>query len=260
MSTIVLNEHDWAKEQIDNKTLGSKPYETFCRVAKYYLDNGATKKEARRQLDSFLLMCEPTASLPKWSETLDYAIKRASKYDAIDIDCIKISKPEMDKIDSLNGKQLRRLAFALLCLAKYWDIVNAHGDHWVNSKDCDIMRMANINTSIKRQSLMYHTLSELGLIRFSKKIDNTNVRVCFIEDGETAMEVSDFRNLGYQYLKYHGEPYFECENCGLTVKQSNKTTGRKQKYCQDCAAEIKIQQTINSVMRRRAKLSINKRV
>lgn len=260
MSTIVLNEHDWAKEQIDNKTLGSKPYETFCRVAKYYLDNGATRKEARRQLDSFLLMCEPTASLPKWSETLDCAIKRASKYDAIDIDSITISKPEMDKIDSLNGKQLRRLAFALLCLAKYWDIVNTHGDHWVNSKDCDIMRMANINTSIKRQSLMYHTLSELGLIRFSKKIDNTNVRVCFIEDGETAMEISDFRNLGYQYLKYHGEPYFECENCGLTVKQSNKTTGRKQKYCQDCAAEIKIQQTINSVMRRRAKLSINKRV
>lgn len=251
MSTIVLNEHDWAKEQIDNKTLGSKPYETFCRVAKYYLDNGATKKEARRQLDSFLLMCEPTASLPKWSETLDCAIKRASKYDAIDIDCIKISKPEMDKIDSLNGKQLRRLAFALLCLAKYWDIVNTHGDHWVNSKDCDIMRMANINTSIKRQSLMYHTLSELGLIRFSKKIDNTNVRVCFIEDGETAMEISDFRNLGYQYLKYHGEPFFECENCGLTVKIRNNT-GRKQKYCDGCAVEIHTQQIVNSVMKRRA--------
>ena len=139
MSTIVLNEHEWAKEQIDNKSLGSKPYETFCRVAKYYLDNGATKREARRQLDSFLLMCEPTASLPKWSETLDFAVKRAAKYDAIDIDCIEITKPEIDKIDSLNGKQLRRLAFALLCLAKYWDIVNVHGDHWVNSKDCEII-------------------------------------------------------------------------------------------------------------------------
>ena len=103
---------------------------------------------------------------------------------------------------------------------------------------------------------MYHTLSELGLIRFSKKIDNTNVRVEFIEDGEVAVRVSDFRNLGYQYLKYHGEPYFECENCGLTVRQNNKKTGRRQKYCQSCAAEIKIQQTINSVMRRRAKTTI----
>ena len=78
----------------------------------------------------------------------------------------------------------------------------------------------------------------------------------FIEDGEVAVRVSDFRNLGYQYLKYHGEPYFECENCGLTVRQNNKKTGRRQKYCQSCAAEIKIQQTINSVMRRRAKTTI----
>ena len=255
MNTIVLNEHDWAKEQIDNKTLGSKPYETFCRVARYYLDEGMSKRSVRKQLDTFLLMCEPTASLPKWSETLDYAVTRAAKYSAIDIDHIDISKTEMDTIDSLNSRQIRRLAFTLLCLAKYWDIVNTHGDHWVNSKDSDIMRMANINTSIKRQSLMYHTLCELGLIRFSKKIDNTNVRVNFINDGKPVMHVSDFRNLGYQYLKYHGEPYYECENCGLTVKRKDSSAGRKQKYCPDCAVEKYIQQSVNSVMRQRARQS-----
>ena len=252
MNTIVLNEHEWAKEQIDNKSLGSKPYETFCRVARYYLDEGMSKRNVRKQLDSFLLMCEPTASLPKWSETLDYAVARATKYSAIDIDHIDISKSEMDKIDSLNGRQVRRLAFTLLCLAKYWDVVNVHGDHWVNSKDSDIMRMANINTSIKRQSLMYHTLCELGMVRFSKKIDNTNVRVNFIDNGEPIMQVSDFRNLGYQYLKYHGEPYYKCENCGITVKVKNNGVGRKPKYCSSCAMEIHVQQAINSVMQRRA--------
>lgn len=251
MNTIVLNEHDWAKEHIDNKSLDSKPYETFCRVARYYLDEGMSKRNARKQLDNFLLMCEPTASLPKWSETLDYAIAHAVKYKAIDIDHIDISKQEMKIVDSLDGKQIRRLAFTLLCLAKYWDMVNTHGDHWVNSKDSDIMRMANINTSIKRQSLMYHTLAELGLIRFSRKIDNTNVRVGFITDGDTAVQVSDFRNLGYQYLMYHGEPYYVCENCGLTVKGNKKLTGRKAKYCIECATEIHMQQKINSVMRSR---------
>lgn len=252
--TIVLNEHEWAEDMINSHSLGDKPYETFCRVAKYYLDKDYSKKEVRKMLDNFLIQCEPTASVPKWSETLDFAVKRASKYEAIKIDSIDITKPEMEIIDSLEGRQIKRLAFTLLCLAKYWDVVNPQGDHWVNSKDNEIMRMANINTSIKRQSMMYHTLKQQGLIKFSKKVDNTNVRVCFIKDGEVAMSISDFRNLGYQYLKYHGENYFECANCGVTVKPKDKVgAGRPQKYCPACALEIHMQQKINSMMRNRSK-------
>lgn len=252
--TIVLNEHEWAKEKIDSRSLGSKPFETLSRVARYYIDKDYSKKEVRSMLDTFLLQCDPATSLPKWSETLDYALARALKYNAIKIDCIEISKPEMDKINSLDGKQVRRLAFTLLCLAKYWDIVNPHGDHWVNTKDSEIMRMANINTSIKRQSLMYHQLNMAGLIQFSKKVDNTNVRVCFITPGITELRVSDFRNLGYQYLKFHGEPYFECHNCGVVAKIHDPVRGAKQKYCKDCAVEVAMQQRVNSVMRQRNKM------
>jgi len=248
--TIVLNEHDWARECIETRNLGKKPFETLCRVAKYYLDKDYGKKEARKATEQFLLQCEPTASLPKWADTLELALNRALKYDAIQIDGIEITAPEMAKIDALEGKQVRRLAFTLLCLAKYWNLVNPNCDSWVNNKDSEIMRMANINTSIKRQSLMYYNLNELGMVQFSRRVDNTNVRVCFIEDGETVMTITDFRNLGYQYLKYHGEPYFECANCGLVLKQ-NTSVGRNLKYCADCALEIKMQQNINSVMRQR---------
>ncbi len=252
--TVVLNEHEWAKEMIETKSLGKKPFETLSRVAKYYIDKSYSKKDVRKMLDTFLIQCDPSASLPKWSNTIDYALERALKYDAITIDYINISKPELEIIDNLDGTQLRRLAFTLLCLAKYWDIVNPNGNHWVNSKDCDIMRMANINTSIKRQSQMYYTLNSMGLIQFSKKVDNTNVRVCFLHDGEDILQISDFRNLGYQYLQYQGEPYFKCKNCGITTRYdnpANKNSLSKQKYCKSCAAELNIQQTINSVMRRR---------
>ena len=61
--------------------------------------------------------------------------------------------------------------------------------------------MANIKTSIKRQSLMFAELRNAGFIRFSKKIDNLNVQVLFMTPGETAIHIQDFRNLGYQYLK-----------------------------------------------------------
>ena len=251
--SIVLNEHYYAEQAIQTRSLGKKPSETLSRVARYYIDScdSANKKTIRSKLDLFLLQCDSTASIPKWSKMLDFATDWAFKHEAIQIDSIIITKPEMDKIDSLDGKQIRRLAFVLLCLSKYWNIVNSQNDNWVNSKDNEIMAFANINTSIRRQCAMYATLRDTGLIQFSKKVDNTNVRVCFAEDGDVAMTITDLRNLGYQYLKYHGEPYFECTNCGITVKIDEPARGRKQKYCKECAVEIKTKQNVNAVMRHR---------
>lgn len=250
---IVLNEHYSAERAIETRCLGKKPSETLSRVARYYIDEceAANKKSIRDRLDVFLLQCDSTASIPKWSKMLDFAVDWAFKHKAINIESIVITIPEMQKIDSLDGKQIRRLAFVLLCLSKYWDIVNKQNDHWVNSRDNEIMAFANINTSIRRQCAMYTILRDRGLIQFSKKVDNTNVRVCFEEDGDTAMVITDLRNLGYQYLKYHGESYFDCENCGITTKISEPSRGRKQKYCRECAVEIRTRQNVNAVMRQR---------
>ena len=249
---IVLNEIDWARDALQSNSLGSKPYETLCRVAKYYVHDGYTKQKIRKKLEDFLLRCDPKASIPKWSNTIDYAIKYAMKHPAVEIDGVQITNNEIKKISALSGKQIRRLAFTLLCLAKYYDIVNPNGDHWVNSEDNEIMRMANISTSIRRQSEMFHQLWKLGLIQFAKKVDNTNVRVLFVDDSDdVAMTITDFRNLGYQYLMYQGDPFFVCENCGIVTKIKNPDVGRKQKYCPSCAKEIQLQQIMNSVMRKR---------
>lgn len=248
--SIVLRENDWAEKMIRSCSIGKRPSETLRRVARYYMDTyGMSQEAARKKLDLFLLQCNPTASLPKWSDALDYAVAHANKYPAICIESISITDREMAKIDSLGGKQIRRLAFTLLCLSKYWNMVTGKNDGWVNSKDNEIMAMANIKTSIKRQSAMYGELNELGFIQFSRKVDNTNVRVCFAEDGEEVMRITDLRNLGYQYLMYHGEPYFVCDNCGTTTKILNKDNIRRQKYCPECASIVKMRKNIESAMR-----------
>lgn len=249
--SIVLNEYEWAERMISNHELGKKPIETLNRVAKYYLENRYSKREIRKLLDTFLTQCDPSVSLVHWSETLDRVAKNVGKFPLIRLDGVRITQKELDKIESLGGKQVRRLAFTLLCVAKYWDAVSESNNHWVNSSDKEIMQMANINTSIKRQSLMFAELRDAGLIKFSKKIDNLNVQVLFIEPGETAIHIQDFRNIGYQYLKHYGAPYFDCVNCGLTVKIQEPTRGRRQKYCPSCAIELHTKQKVDSVMRRR---------
>lgn len=249
--SIVLNEYEWAERMINGHELGKKPIETLSRVAKYYYANQYSKKEVRKLLDTFLTQCDPSVSLVHWSDTLDRVAKSVDKFPIICLDGIRISQKELEKIETLGGKQVKRLAFTLLCVAKYWDAVSDSNNHWVNSSDKEIMQMANINTSVKRQSMMFGELRDAGFIRFSKKIDNLNVQVMFMEDGEAAMYIQDFRNIGYQYLKHYGEPYFDCVNCGITVKIQEPTKGRRQKYCPSCAVELHTKQKVESVMRRR---------
>lgn len=253
--SLVLNEYEWAENAISNHDLGRKPVETLNRVAKYYFYNHYSKREVRHQLDLFLLQCDPMTPLVQWSGLLDKIAGNVDKYKLIQVDGVDIYEEELARIAALRGRQIKRLAFTLLCAAKYWDAASERNDHWVNTADREIMQMANINTSIKRQSLMYGELNRDGLIRFSKKIDNLNVRVLFTGGERTAMHITDYRNLGYQYLKYCGEPYFECENCGLTVRLNNTGKdrgGRRQKYCPSCAVEVHMRQIVDSVMRQRS--------
>lgn len=240
--TIVLNEKEYAENALRQKTLGAKPFETMCRVAKYYMNEDIPKKEVRDKLDGFLLSCSPGASLPKWSDTLDYAIAAAGRQQFVVEDHIPVTKSEFSVIRAVSGTQTQRLAFTLLCLAKYWKLVNPKADGWVNNADAEIMKIANINTSVKRQCAMYHTLRDEGLIRFSRKIDNTNVQVLFACDDEELFGVSDFRNLGYQYMIFLGDPrYTRCRRCGAAVrdasilKDGTKKSGRKPESCSFCA-------------------------
>lgn len=251
---IILKENEWAEEVIRNKTIDKCHKNTLRIVARYYMDQGYDKKNIDKKLDLFIIQCNLGLNAYNRSLKIDEAIKAASKRKATDIDYIAISKNEMARIDSLKSAPAKRLAFTLLCLAKYWDIVNSKYTHWVHNSDCEIMKMANIHTSLKRQALLYRGLEEAGYVSFPLRVDSTKMMVRYADDEPIPVDhivckISDFRNLGYQYLKYHGEPYIECQNCGLTVKEDNPKKGRKQKYCKTCAADIVLQQNINSVMR-----------
>lgn len=248
--SIVLNEYEWAENAIKNRNFGKKPSETLLRIAKYYLQNGYTKKDTATLLRDYIIRCDPDVSLEKWTNLIDWSVGTAVKYKPIMIDGIAITNSELSRIKELPGKQCQRLAFTLLCIAKY-----AHeafsNDYWVNTPDSEIMKMANINTSIKRQSAMFGQLKDDGMIRFSKRIDNLSVQVLFVDDeSEVAVVVTDCRNLGYQYNKLCGGSYYECQCCGLTVKHNEKST-KTEKYCKACADLMRRKQNAESVSRLR---------
>lgn len=251
--SIILNELEWAENMERDPDLGKRPLESLSRMAKYYTYIGCGKAESRRRLETLMGRCSSSFTAKAEMDMIESALRFGSKSPLFILDGVEITKPEMERIDSLSSRLAKRLAFTLLCLSKYLNARRGKNDSWVSTPDNEIMEIANIRTSIRRQSYLYSQLKDAGMIRYSHKVDDLSVQVLFAEEGERAMWVTDFRNLGYQYLMYHGEPYFVCESCGLTEKAETPGTPkrRKKKYCSDCAVKIHMRQIMDSVMRGR---------
>ena len=222
MTNIVLNERACAEYALDNLSLGAKPIETLGRVARYYYSIGYKKKDIGSLLEDFMLKCDPAINIVKWQAAIDRQVSNADKYELIDISGISITRAEIDKIQQIDGKLLQRLMFTMLCLAKYGNAVNPKNNNWVNKKDKEIFSLANISLTTKRQSLMINDLWTMQYIGFSRVVDNININVKIIDDSSpTVLYISDFRNLGNQYMRYCGEKYIECECCGKVVKENH---------------------------------------
>lgn len=186
---------------------------------------------------------------------LDKAATKSDSPPLIEIDYVTITKGELASIaENLSGRMHKRLAFALLCAAKFYNAINPKNNNWVNCTDSEIMKMANVATSIDKQCALIYDLREAGLIGFSGKVDNLNIQVLFIDnESREAGKVRDFRNLGNRYHMFLHEPFFECIHCGLAIKR----TGQAQKYCRSCASEMYVKSKVEYAMRQKTEPSVS---
>jgi len=86
---------------------------------------------------------------------------------------------------------------------------------------------------------MINDLWREGYVGYSNIVDNINLNVKILdtEEEDVSVFISDFRNLGNQYMQLVGENYMTCQNCGVVVRK----TSNRQKYCQACAVELNAQ-------------------
>lgn len=237
MVNIVLDERAAAEDALSAMSLGPKPTETIGVVARYYYGEGYRKRDLTEIVEDFVSRCNSPLPARAKNEFVDYAVRNAGKRPLIDLDGIRITKGELKKINELESVRHRKLMFTLLCLAKYGNAVNKNNKNWVNYQRRDIFSMAEVRISNTAKSLLMNDLMMKDYIGFSNIVDNINVYVKIVsqrEDDETEMTITDFRNLGSQYLNHMNGGYLVCEGCGLTVKRVTNN----QKYCTACAANI----------------------
>lgn len=229
-----MNEYRYALEIIKNGIVGDKPSETLSILARYYRhkeNKGNT--EIYNLLNNHMSTYYPNYNPVKWSITLDNQVKKSKKYPLIEIDYVSISANELETISKIRNIRLERLTFTLLCCAKFGNLRNNLNNNWVNREYKELFCLARVVVTSRKQCEMLHELKKMGLITTSKKIDNINISVNFVdEQSNVVLNIDDFRELGYEYMLYHGGKYIRCVECDKLIKPRTNNS----KYCKDCAS------------------------
>lgn len=232
MAEIIMNEREWAERTLSTLSLGADPVSTLNLLAKYYSSIGQDKACIARSLRDFMLRCDPHINIDMWNDVIESRAANAWRYKLVEVDKVDITERELEYISSFKGKNKQCLLFTLLCLAKFYNAARPNNQNWVNTPYGEIFRRAGLKPSSDEQFMMIGSLWREGAIKLSRIVDNNSINVPFVDsDSKVVLEINDLRNVGNQYLKYIGEPYMECQGCGLVVKKrSNRGL-----YCHKCA-------------------------
>lgn len=258
---IILNEKKYIENMIATENVGKKPSKTLFLMAKYYKEKGMKRGEIYREIESFMAKFYKGFNISKWQKTMDQIVSRAilDTHSLVEIDSVSITKKEFDVVKSIKNKRLERLCFTLLCVAKFNLLVREKSNGWVNRQDKELFKIANVPITQKEQSLMINDLMNRGLITYSKKVSNTNVRVEFIDSAkdlneeDIAVKVDDYRNLGFLWNMLCGDNYVRCEKCGILIYKKPRVNV---KYCSTCSKEEELEKTRLRVEKHRDRLQM----
>ena len=234
---IVLNEKKYAIECLENGFVGRKPFFTLSIIAKYYYYCLNYKKSKIEMLLNDFMFKNYSIGYQSdrlsWQDTIEKIVKKVNNYTLLELDGVKITKSELKTISGIGNPNKERVMFTILCLAKFGIARNPQNNGWVNTDSKEIFKMARVSCKAKERELYIGDLCDRGLLELPKRNDNVSLRVTFIDDGDEELFVSDFRELGYEYLKYKGENFIRCAECGILTR-GNKYGNKR--YCKDCAA------------------------
>ena len=191
---------------------------------------------------------------------INKCINDVKKYRIKNIDSIKITKSEMNKIQSLNDIKKEKIAFVVLALAKYFNAAYENEKDNFYAKTSEIFKFARISIPVRERDYYLRFAYEEGILKPNYSIGNNAYTAAFVShnDEEIVLELneSDYLEIAYTYLNYKNGGYKRCKTCGRWFKISvgkpneqycylHKSTYKsigeyKTKTCIDCGKEFAI--------------------
>lgn len=244
---FILNEKEFVEKAIQDHDLGKRPTLVLSLAAKLWNENGYSAKEISGMLEDLIIRSDPNASIIRWQSSVDYAVKHRDKRKLLQIDRLPITRLEMDICKTVGSVQKQRLLFTLFAIGKYEHCLNEKNEGWINTPDSKIFSMANVVTSVRRQSLLLNELMQVGYISFPNNVDNISMKLNYMDlDSPAFVYIDQMENLGNLYMYFTNPKYMKCTCCGKIVKKK----ANNQKYCKECARKVNIEKTASSTRER----------
>lgn len=238
----ILNEKDYIRGVLASK---KKPNDLpmgyfIMLIAKYYFNNGEAFEDLIEIVKNKLLEFNiENYQEYKWSnkivKTCKFLYESEDNSKFKELEYIPIYQKEINLISTLPNDRQKKFMFTLYAIARYMN-----SDGWINKKNLrglsEVFKLANVTLTLEKKNEMLHELYANGYISFGKKIDNLNIKVnlCSEADEEVAYKLTDFTNIGNQYIGNFKKGYKQCKCCGKKIKD----TGNRKMYCNVCAEEI----------------------
>ena len=164
---------------------------------------------------------------------INKCINDVKKYKIKNIDSIKITKSEMDKIKSLNDIKKEKIAFVILALAKYFNAAYDNKKDNFYAKTSEIFKFARVSIPVKERDYYLRFAYEDGILKPNYSIGNNAYTAAFVShnDDEVVLELneSDYLEIAYTYLNYKNGGYKRCKECGRLFKFSSSKPNEQ--YC-----------------------------
>ena len=238
---VILNELKQAEYIIKRGEIGCKPSSTLFLLGKYYRQHETLNvKQTFEKLNQFLEKNYKNYNPALWENILEDIAKKSTLYPLREITSIGITQSELDKIAEIQNSKYEKLLFTMLCYAKLYNTVSENNNDWINTDIKEIYRIARVTVKHREDKFLYlNDIKNSGMISFSAKNDNLNIKVNIIDmSGEAVLTIDDFRELGYEYLRYIGDgKYIRCSECSRLVRKKSKYDGST-KYCGECAKKV----------------------
>lgn len=240
MKKFVFDSLSYAESVINDHNIDEKnANEHMMLLAKYNFNvENMDDTENYHSIVSYMSAHWSTFMEADHQQKIEDFIKNAHKYGFKSIDSIKITRKELDFIASLGNIRLEKIAFVLLCIAKYECYYHDDPKYWICWPLNAISKLARVHVTKDENRKLFRELVLAGAIESNSSGVNLYEHILFVSDGkddEIVLELSeiDYKELAYTYLYYKNgfSGYVHCEKCGRLVKQKSNS----QKYCTDCA-------------------------
>lgn len=248
MKEYVFNERKAVETMMNNRDVDIvNPTNTIRKLARYnFYVYGYGQTKNYNTIVEYMSANYKEFSEFAYQKDILGCIRDVAKTQWKNIDAISVTKSEIDTILALDDIRKQKIAFVLLCTAKYRDAYNDNNNHKTDISVTDLYKMARVVLPQKDRSVFLHFLIQEGLVEKHTFAGVKNKKVLFVSDNvddEVVLSLHeiDFLELAYVYMDYVDNHigYSHCEKCGRMIKNS-KTKPRK--YCEECSKEVLTEQ------------------